>query len=93
MARRDPEAGSLFLIDAAFADSTNKKYIAAASAFSLWLTQRELDPESPDGFDRVLTIYFHHLYRTGQGKSKAPAHSTASSPSCLNSDSTSPSLV
>jgi len=71
MARRDPEAGSLFLIDAAFADSTNKKYIAAASAFSLWLTQRELDPESPDGFDRVLTIYFHHLYRTGQGKSKA----------------------
>jgi integrase len=71
MARRDPEAGSLFLIDAAYADSTNKKYIAAASSFYRWLVQHYLDPDTPDGFDRVLTTYLHHLYKTGRGKGKA----------------------
>ena len=71
MARRDPQAGSLFLVDAAYAPSTNKKYLGAVSDFDKWLSSHYNDIYLPEEFDRVLTIYLHHLHKTNRGKGQA----------------------
>jgi integrase len=61
-----------FLVQAAYARSTLSKYRHAVSDFLSWTTANAPDdPDSSDDFDDLLTDYFHFLYETEQGKTKA----------------------
>jgi integrase len=62
-----------YLVEAAYAPSTLRKYRDAVSQFIQWCSLTGDDPSSPQQFDGLLTDYFHHLYETEQGKGKAHA--------------------
>lgn len=63
---------SRFLVEAAYAPSTIRRYRDAVSQFLDWCSPTD-DPSSPQQFDELLTDYFHHLYETQQGRGKAHA--------------------
>ena len=64
-----------FLVQAAYAKSTIKKYNDAVDAFVSWMDAQGEDPESTEEMDEVLAEYFHELYilRGGKCQSKAAA--------------------
>jgi integrase len=60
-----------FLIDAAYAPSTLKKYKTAVIDFLKWSFNNKENPADMEELDDVLTEYLHHLYLTHGGKGKA----------------------
>ena len=60
-----------FLVEAAYAPATVKKYSEAVSHFVRWCKRQYLDPADPDDFDSCLTDYFHDLYESGFSKDDA----------------------
>jgi hypothetical protein len=66
-----PQGSRRFLVEAAFAPATVKKYTEAVKCFLSWCKRRRLDPVDVNEFDECLTDYFHHLYGTGCGRDDA----------------------
>ena len=64
-----------FLVEAAYAKATIKKYNNAVDDFVTWMDLQGEDPETTEDMDEVLTEYFHDLYvlRGGKCRSKAAA--------------------
>jgi len=62
-----------FLVKAAFAPATQKKYGDAVDEFLDWLLSHGLDSDDPSEFDEILTDYLHELYYDGGGKGQAQA--------------------
>lgn len=64
-----------FLVEAAYAKATIKKYNNAVDEFVSWMDAQGEDPETTEDMDEVLTEYFHDLYimRGGRCRSKAAA--------------------
>lgn len=62
-----------FLVKAAFAPATQKKYGSAVDDFLDWLLFHNLDSDDPSEFDEILTDYLHELYYGGGGKGQAQA--------------------
>lgn len=62
-----------FLVKAAFAPATQKKYGTAVDDFLDWLLSHGLDSDDPSQFDEILTDYLHDLYYDGGGKGQAQA--------------------
>ncbi len=60
-----------FLVTAAFAPATQKKYGTAVDEFLTWLLSHGLDSDDPSVIDEILTDYLHDLYLDGGGKGKA----------------------
>jgi len=60
-----------FLVEAAYAPATVKKYSEAVSHFVIWCRRQYLDPMDSDEFDSCLTDYFHDLYDDGFSKDDA----------------------
>ena len=69
MSRR---GGKLFLINAAFAPATQKKYRKAVDDFLSWTEREGLDSSDPFKFDEIITLYLHDMFASGDGgKGKA----------------------
>jgi integrase len=64
-------AGSRFLLQAAYAPATRKKYFSAVGSFVSFCLDLGEDPSDPSDFDDLLNDYIHHLYMSEAGKSKA----------------------
>lgn len=65
--------GTNFLLEAAFAKSTLKRYQPAVAGFSAWLELQGEDPLSVEDLDRSLVDYFHHLYLLHDGRNRSLA--------------------
>lgn len=63
--------GKSFLLQAAFAPSTRKKYLSAVDSFLSFSRECGEDPTEVSGFDDLLNDYIHHLYMSEAGKSSA----------------------
>ncbi len=63
--------GNRFLLQAAYAPSTRKKYLSAVQLFIDFCLDLGEDPISPSDFDDLLNDFIHHLYLTEAGKSRA----------------------
>lgn len=64
-------AGSRYLLQAAYAPSTRKKYLSAVDSFLSFCLDLGEDPSDLADFDDLLNDYIHHLYMSESGKSKA----------------------
>ena len=63
--------GNRFLLQAAYAPSTRKKYLSAVQLFLDFCGDSGEDPTSPSDFDELLNDFIHHLFLTEAGKSRA----------------------
>ena len=68
MSRR---ASSRYLLQAAYAPSTRKKYLSAVESFISFALDLGEDPPDVSDFDDLLNDYIHHLYMAEAGKSRA----------------------
>jgi hypothetical protein len=68
MARLVP--ANRFLVQAAYAEGTMRKYVPAVSDFISWCDP-SFDPQTPEAFDNLLTDYIHFLYEFSGSRSKA----------------------
>ena len=60
-----------FLVEAAFAPATTKKYTECVTLFLIWCKERRLDPSETADLDSFLTDYIHYLFDSGGGKADA----------------------
>jgi integrase len=60
-----------FLLQAAYAPATRKKYLSAVQLFLDFCSEIGEDPQSFSDFDHILNDFIHHLYLSEAGKSKA----------------------
>ena len=67
-----------FLIDAAYAESTAKRYRGAAHRFLQWLLDAGEDPSTSNDMDQLLCEYFHDIYITNEGRNRSLAEKTLS---------------
>jgi hypothetical protein len=65
-----------FLVQAAYAKATVKKYNKAVDDFVAWMDAQGEDPETTEDMDEVLTEYFHDLFVLRGGKCRSTAAAT-----------------
>lgn len=64
-------ASSRYLLQAAYAPATRKKYLSAVESFLSFALDLGEDPSDVSDFDDLLNDYIHHLYMAEAGKSRA----------------------
>ena len=64
-------AGNRFLLQAAYAPATRKKYLSSVQSFLDFCLDLGEDPLLPSDFDDLINDFIHHLYMTEAGKSRA----------------------
>ncbi len=64
-------AGNRFLLHAAYAPATRKKYLSSVQSFLDFCLDLGEDPLLPSDFDDLINDFIHHLYMTEAGKSRA----------------------